>query len=99
MARLVRTQVEMEGRYEDRWTLVEDDATPEYDSEEALAVVGQPHHPRLRRRPGDGRGPVHLRHRPAGDAACRRAAQPPRQRPRRRRSTSRPPRRSPACAR
>jgi len=43
MARLVRTQVEMEGRYEDRWTLVEDDTTPEYDPEEALAVVGHPH--------------------------------------------------------
>ena len=43
MARLVRTQVEMEGRYEDRWTLVEDDASPEYVPDERLAVVGHPH--------------------------------------------------------
>ncbi len=43
MARLVKTQVEMEGRYEERWTLVEDDATPEYADGEELAVVGHPH--------------------------------------------------------
>jgi xanthine dehydrogenase YagR molybdenum-binding subunit len=43
MARLVKTQVEMEGRYEERWTLVEDDATPEYADGEELAVVGRPH--------------------------------------------------------
>jgi CO/xanthine dehydrogenase Mo-binding subunit len=43
MARLVRSQVEMEGRYEERWTLVEDDSTPEYGDDEELAVVGRPH--------------------------------------------------------
>jgi xanthine dehydrogenase YagR molybdenum-binding subunit len=43
MARLVKTQVEMEGRYEERWTLVEDDAAPEYAEGEELAVVGHPH--------------------------------------------------------
>jgi len=43
MARLVRSQVEMEGRYEERWTLVEDDSTPEYADGEPLAVVGHPH--------------------------------------------------------
>ncbi|HEY2869765.1 MAG TPA: xanthine dehydrogenase family protein molybdopterin-binding subunit [Gaiellales bacterium] len=43
MARLVKTQVEMEGRYEDRWTLVEDDAAPEYADGDELAVVGRPH--------------------------------------------------------
>ena len=43
MARLVKTQVEMEGRYEERWTLVEDDTTPEYGEDEELAVVGRPH--------------------------------------------------------
>ena len=43
MARLVKTQVEMEGRYEDRWTLVEEDTTPEYGDGEELAVVGRPH--------------------------------------------------------
>jgi CO/xanthine dehydrogenase Mo-binding subunit len=43
MARLVKTQVEMEGRYEERWTLVEDDSTPEYADDEQLAVVGHPH--------------------------------------------------------
>ena len=43
MARLVRTQVEMEGRFEERWTLVEDDAAPEYADGERLTVVGHPH--------------------------------------------------------
>jgi CO/xanthine dehydrogenase Mo-binding subunit len=43
MARLVKTQVEMEGRYEERWTLVEDDTAPEYAEDEELAVVGRPH--------------------------------------------------------
>jgi xanthine dehydrogenase YagR molybdenum-binding subunit len=43
MARLVKSQVEMEGRYEERWTLVEDDTTPEYREDEELAVVGRPH--------------------------------------------------------
>jgi CO/xanthine dehydrogenase Mo-binding subunit len=43
MARLVKTQVEMEGRYEDRWTLVEDDTTPEYGEGQELGVVGRPH--------------------------------------------------------
>ena len=43
MARLVKTQVEMEGRYEERWTLVEDDAAPEYTDDERLNVVGHPH--------------------------------------------------------
>ncbi len=43
MARLVRTQVEMEGRYEERWTLVEEDAAPEYADGERLNVVGHPH--------------------------------------------------------
>src|SRR5689334_21144544 len=40
MARLVKTQVEMEGRYEERWTLFEDDTAPEYAEDEELAVVG-----------------------------------------------------------
>ncbi len=43
MARLVRSQVEMEGRYEERWTLVEQDTTPEYGDDDELAVVGRPH--------------------------------------------------------
>ncbi len=43
MARLVKTQVEMEGRYEERWTLVEDDPAPEYADDERLNVVGHPH--------------------------------------------------------
>src|SRR4029079_12485135 len=33
----------MEGRYEERWTLVEEDTTPEYGEGEELAVVGHPH--------------------------------------------------------
>ena len=99
MARLVRTQVEMEGRYEDRWTLVEDDTPPSTTPRSALAVVGHPHTrvSAAARVTGAARFISDIT--PAGDAACRGAAQPPRQRPRRRRSTSRPPPRSPACAR
>jgi CO/xanthine dehydrogenase Mo-binding subunit len=43
VAKLVKTQVEMEGRYEERWTLVEEDTTPEYGDDGELAVVGHPH--------------------------------------------------------
>ena len=40
--RLVRTEAVVEGRVEQRWTLVEDDDTPEYDPEHPPAVVGHP---------------------------------------------------------
>jgi CO/xanthine dehydrogenase Mo-binding subunit len=40
--RLVRTEAVVEGRVEQRWTLVEDDDTPEYDPERPPAVVGHP---------------------------------------------------------
>jgi CO/xanthine dehydrogenase Mo-binding subunit len=41
-ARLVKTQVEMEGRYEDRWVLVEEEAPPAWPSSDGLHVVGRP---------------------------------------------------------
>src|SRR5689334_14526681 len=42
MARLVKTQVEMEGRYEDRWVLVEDEQLPAWPANDGLRVVGKP---------------------------------------------------------
>ena len=56
----------------------------------ALAVVGHPHARVSAAARVSGRGPLHLGHQPAGDGARRRPAQPARQRPRRRRSTSPP---------
>ena len=41
MAKLVKTQVEMEGRYEDRWVLVEDAPDP-WAADAELRVVGHP---------------------------------------------------------
>ena len=40
--RLVRSEVEMEGRYEEVWTLVDEDDTLEPWAEEGLAAVGRP---------------------------------------------------------
>ena len=40
--RLVKTQVEMEGRYEERWVLVEEDGPPAMPDRDELAVVGRP---------------------------------------------------------
>jgi CO/xanthine dehydrogenase Mo-binding subunit len=42
MAKLQRTRVEMEGRYEERWTLVEDDPVPEWADDAPLRHVGRP---------------------------------------------------------
>jgi CO/xanthine dehydrogenase Mo-binding subunit len=42
MPRLVKTQVEMEGRYEERWTLVDDDPAPEWAQDSELQVIGRP---------------------------------------------------------
>ena len=83
MARLVRTQVEMEGRYEERWTLVEEDAAPEYADGERAGRRRPPAPTRLGGRPPVRVGALHLGHHPAGDGACRGAAKPACQRPRR----------------
>ena len=40
--RLIKTEAVVEGRVEERWTLVEDDATPEYDDANPPAVIGTP---------------------------------------------------------
>jgi xanthine dehydrogenase YagR molybdenum-binding subunit len=42
MARLVKTQVELEGRYEDRWVLVEEESLPVWPANDELRVVGKP---------------------------------------------------------
>ena len=39
--RLIKTEAVVEGRVEERWTLVEDDATPEYDDANPPAVIGR----------------------------------------------------------
>jgi xanthine dehydrogenase YagR molybdenum-binding subunit len=40
--RLIKTEAVVEGRVEERWTLVEDDATPEYDDANPPAIIGTP---------------------------------------------------------
>ena len=42
MAKLVKTEAVVEGRTEVRWTLVEEDATPEWAEDAQPAVIGQP---------------------------------------------------------
>ena len=42
MAKLVKTEAVVEGRTEVRWTLVEDDPTPEWDEDHEPSVVGEP---------------------------------------------------------
>ena len=42
MARLVKTEAVVEGRVEERWTLVEEDATPEWPLDQPPGVVGEP---------------------------------------------------------
>ena len=42
MPRLVKTVTEMEGRFEEKWVLVEDDGIVSWEPEAELAVVGRP---------------------------------------------------------
>jgi len=42
MAKLVKTEAVVEGRTEERWTLVEEDPTPEWDDGHRPHVVGEP---------------------------------------------------------
>jgi len=42
MARLVKTEAVVEGRTEERWTLVEDDPVPEWSDDRPPGVVGEP---------------------------------------------------------
>ena len=42
MARLIKTEAVVEGRTEVRWTLVEDDSTPEWPADQPPGVVGEP---------------------------------------------------------
>lgn len=42
MAKLVKTEAVVEGRTEERWTLVEEDSTPEWEAGTQPAVLGEP---------------------------------------------------------
>ena len=42
MARLIKTEAVVEGRTEVRWTLVEEDSTPEWQADQPPGVVGEP---------------------------------------------------------
>ena len=42
MAKLVKTEAVVEGRTEERWTLVEEDATPEWSPDAPPPVIGEP---------------------------------------------------------
>ena len=87
VARLIRTEKEVEGRYEEVWIVVEEDALDQWPAgplrrRRAAGAARR----RARARPR--RGAVHRRPAAAGDAARRRAAQPVRARARDARSTS-----------
>ena len=74
-ARFVRTQKEMEGRYEDVWALVDEaDDVQSWTPDDELTVVGKPA-PRLDgTRAGDGPRALHGRRDARGNAPCGRAA-------------------------
>ena len=76
MARLIRTEKEVEGRYEEVWIVVEEDALDQWPTG-PLEVVGQPASRvtgPLRAR----RGPLHIRPPTAGDAPRRGSSLPAR---------------------
>ena len=95
MPRLVRTEAVVEGRVEERWTLVEDDQTPEYETDEPTGPVGQPATRLTGASPRQRRRRLHGGRAAPGHAGGARASQPPCQRPGR---LARP-RRSPGGAR
>ena len=66
-ARFVRTQKEMEGRYEDVWVLVDEtDDTESWPPDAELSLVGQPSPRHDGARPRSGQGAVHGRRSLAG---------------------------------
>ena len=77
MARLIRTEKEVEGRYEEVWTVVEEDALDQWPAG-PLDVVGRPARAPGRAAARPRRGAVHGRRRAARDAARRRPPQPAR---------------------
>ena len=97
-AKLVKTEAVVEGRTEVRWTLVEEDDTPEFEDGERDPPDRRPDAPDHGSRPDDRHRPLHGRRRPAGPARGRRPPQPARQRQGDRRSTSTPRGPFPACA-
>ena len=58
MARLIRSEKEVEGRYEEVWTLVEEDALVQWPAGPG-AVVGTGRAARRRLREGTRRGALH----------------------------------------
>ena len=70
--RLIKTEAVVEGRVEERWTLVEDDATPEYDDANPPAVIGTPTPRVTAKDPARRQRPLHV-----GHASSRRSSRPP----------------------
>ena len=68
MARLIRTEKEVEGRYEEVWLVVEEDALEQWPSG-PRSIVGQPALRKRRSRARPRRGRLHRRPEAAGDAA------------------------------
>ena len=98
MARLIRTEKEVEGRYEEVWLVVEEDALEQWPAG-PLDVVGRPAPRDRRARARARRGRLHRRPPAARDAAHGGAALAARARARHAGSTSRPRSRRPACTR
>ena len=88
MARLIRTEKEVEGRREEVWLVVEEDALEQWPAG-PLEVVGRPGAADRRARARARRGDLHRRPPAARDAAHGRAALAARPRARARGSTSR----------
>ena len=98
MARLIRTEKEVEGNYTEQWIVVDEDPVAQWPAG-PRETVGQPARARRRARAGTRRGRLHGRRPASGDAPHRGPAQPARERAR---DAARPvARRSrrPACAR
>ena len=73
MARLIRTEKEVEGRYTEQWIVVEEDALEQWPAG-PLQTVGRPATRVDGLRPRARRGALHRRPALARDAARRRAA-------------------------
>ena len=80
MARLIRTEKEVEGRYEEVWIVVDEDALDQWPAG-PLTTVGRAA-PRVDGCSGRGRGALHRRPPAARDAAHGRTALPSRARAR-----------------
>ena len=75
MARLIRTEKEVEGRYEEVWLVVDEDALEQWPAG-PREVVGRPAARKTGPAPRSRRGPVHGRHPASRECSTRRCFAP-----------------------